>query len=568
MKRCLFIALCMAFVCLSAPSSAWERSSPNVPPDSGLYRDLDKLIAFGLVEPPIRGQRPWPRGEFARMVAEAVSNLSKQEETGDDSFKGSLRQGARRRQITIAIDRLKEEFHDELVDMGAVEGERMRYRIHPMKDFTIFGTYLDSPSIAVPANNGRGPINAVINPLGDYNLGRQATDGMQVAQEFTSWFGAGRFFSGLVRPRFEENTFRSGEMTAMATVQNANGTFRAGNFSVEFGRDSMFWGLGDRDSLLFSTNPRPLDGIWVTNPTPARLPWVFKHLGRWRYTLYGVNQGPQYSHPWSWVMGYKVSLSPAKYVELGLGHAVQIGGEGAPAPSAVDVIGEFFGFRPAGVARNSPNLTNHIFDIDALVRIPRLRGFELYGKISIDDKWWNSIGKTLNQGCSYLAGFYLPALNSSGSLDMRAEFVRTSPLQYRHSLFTDGFTIDRKLLGTDAGLDADAAYVQLRQTVSPRLWAGLTLAWDYRRSDGYTELTNPDGTVGPVVKISWGPREQRYRGVLGVDWRLNDTLRLHVAAGYERARNLGFVYGNNRNNWLAAVALKWDFDRRFALTAN
>ncbi len=556
-----------AILVVSPAARAWERSSPSVPPDSGLYRDLDKLVAWGLIVPPIRGQRPYPRGEFARMTAEAMGSLEKAGEEGTASFEEFFRGRVKAKQIKAVMERLESEFRDELVDMGAVEGEPMAYRFHPVHDFTLFGTYLSSAPVAVPRFNGRGLINALVNPLGDYNLGRQATFGFQAAEEFTGFFEVGRFFSGLVRPRFEQNAYRSGDMSGLATVQNAYGTFRAGNFSMKFGRDSMFWGMGDRDSLLYSTNPRPLDGIWVTNPTPARLPWVFKYLGRWRYTLYGVNMGPEYNVPWAWTMGYKVSLAPAKYVELGFGHAVIIGGEGAPSPSAVDVIGEFFGFRPAGTSAASPNISNHMFSLDLLVRIPELRGFEIYGTMAIEDKW-KSVTKTLTQGCSYQGGFYLPALNPSGSLDLRIEYAHTNPLQYRHSRYADGFTINRKLIGTDGGPDADTVHVKLRQTVTRKLILGLALDWDYRRSDTYAELVNPDGTAGPIVKIASGPTDQRFRGVMDADWRMSETLRLQMAAGYERAINEGFRDGNDRNNWLLSAAMTWYFDRYFAKSFN
>ena len=81
--------LVFAAITLVAPNLfAWERASPSVPPESGLYRDLDKLVAFSLVTPPIRGQRPYPRGEFARMTAEAMTKLSKLDEGDAESFEG------------------------------------------------------------------------------------------------------------------------------------------------------------------------------------------------------------------------------------------------------------------------------------------------------------------------------------------------------------------------------------------------------------------------------------------------------------------------------------------------
>jgi hypothetical protein len=561
----LALACCLA---AAAPAHAAE-SSPSVPPDSPYYRDLDKLVAFGLALPPILGQKPYSRSEFARMTAEAMGRW-KEEEGGDppaaDSFESYIKAGERRRQIGIILKRLESEFGEELTDMGAIEGERMRYRVHPLEEFVFYGTYLSSAPTTIPQDNGRGTINAVINPLRDYDLGRHPVFGTVSAEEAVARFKAGKYFSGYFRPRFEVDIPRVDPMGGHVYVQNAQGAFRAGNFEFRFGRDSMVWGPGDRGSLLFSTNPRPFDGVWITNPTPARLPWVFKHLGRWRYTLYGINLGPEYVRKWAWLAGYKFSLAPARYVELGFGHAVQIGGEGAPTPSFLDVLGEFTGFRPAGTDPNSPNLTNHTFEIDLLVRIPQLRGLQIYGNVAIED-YWKSVKKTLTQGCSYLGGIYLPALNPSGTMDLRAEYVHTNPLEFRHTLYSDGFTLDRRLIGTDAGPDADTLHILFRHTLSRRMWYGVTADWDFRRSNTYAELRNPDGTAGPIVKVANGPSEQRWRGLLDLDVGLRKGASLHLTGGYERVRNQRFVAGADCNNFVVAAALSLDLDRHFAFAA-
>ena len=549
-------------------SFAWQRSTPNVPPDSYLYRDLNKLIAFGLVHPLVKGQRPYPRSEFARMTAEAMKNYEEkikvEVKVEDESLKKFVKRTNRERQIEIVLGHLKSEFKEELVDMGAIEGEKKDFRIHPFEEFITDMTYLDSPATTVPPFNGRGNINAQVNPLDDYNLGRHAIDGFQQAEELTARFEATKFMSGYFRPRFEVDlpSGTGDDMTGHVYIQNAYATFTAGNFSIEFGRDSMLWGFGERGSLHFSTNPRPLDGVRITNPKPARLPWVFKYLGEWRYTLYGFNLGPEQARAWPWIAGYKFSLLPAKYVELGFGHTVEMGGEGAPSLSALDVLGEFTGFRPAGTDPTSPNKTNHMFEVDLLVRIPEASGLEIYGNMSVDD-YWKSIRKTLTQGCSYMTGIYLPAINPSGSADLRVEFVWTNPLHYRHSLYPDGYTENQKLIGTDAGPDAYNLHALFRHTLSPKLWYGLSLDFDYRRSDSYTELRNPDGTAGPIVKTATGPAESRYRGVAELDLKFKKYNTLHFSAGYERVMNSQFQQGVDRNNFLLAASLNLNFDRHF-----
>jgi hypothetical protein len=551
--------------CLSSGADAWVRSSSSVPPDDNAYRLLDKLIAFSLCEPPIRSQRPYPRGEFARMTAEAMKKYAEMKEKAGEpkSFKKYVKREARMREIGEVIDALKAEFRGELIDMGAIEGERMRYRIHPIEEFVFYRQYLNSPPTQIPVNNGRGTINALVNPLGDYDLGRHPIDGYQSAEELVARFQLGKFFSAYFRPRLEVNFPRQGDLWGNPYIQNAYGTFKAGNFSMKAGRDSMIWGFGDRGSLLYSTNPRPLDGVWLTNPEPARLPWYFKYLGRWRYTLYAANLGPGYVRKWGWIAGYNLSLAPARYVEIAFGHAVQIGGEGAPTPSAVDVIGEFFGFRPAGTDPNSPNLTNHMFEIGLLVRIPQLRGVELYGNFALEDKW-KSVKKTLTHGMSYLGGLYLPALNNTGSMDLRIEYVHSNPLQYRHSRYADGWTINQRLIGSDAGPDANTLYAQFRHSISPKIWYGVTFGWDYRSSDRWVELPNR----GDIVKTLSGPTEQRWRGLLDLDWRVKPEIKLHFTGGYERVGNLHFQQNVHRNNFVLAASLHFYWDKYFAFAAN
>jgi len=566
----LLIALALFGACRPALCADRWRSTPEVPPDSTLYRDLDKLVAFGLVEPPVRGQRQYERWEFARMAAEAEKKLAADDEKAKDSgsFDEFVKRKKRMREIDRVLTRFRDEFREELTDMGALEGERMRYRVHPLEKVIFNGTYLNSPPTQIPPNNGRGAIDAWVNPLADYNLGRHPIDGGLFAVEAVGRFDAGRFLSGYVSPRFEADMpSTNDDVQGHAYLQNGYATFRAGNFAIKAGRDSMIWGPGERGSLLFSTNPRPLDGVWITNPEPARLPWIFKYLGRWRYTLYGANFGPGYDLKYAWMAGYKLNLAPAKYVEIGFGHAVQMGGEGAPGLSAWEIIGEFTGFRPAGTSTTAPNKSNHMFEIDLLVRIPQLRGLEMYANVAIED-YWKSISKTLTQGCSYLAGVYLPALNPSGTLDLRIEFTTINPLQYRHGMYVDGWTLNQKLIGSDTGPDGQSVHALLRKTISPKMWAGLTFGWDYRQSNTYTELRNPNNTAGPIVKTAIGPTEQRWRGLVDLDWKLKPSATLHLTGGYERVGNLHYQQNVHKNNGIGAATLTLDLDRFFGFSAN
>lgn len=561
------IVLILSMLVIPSSAFAWDRSTSSVSPDSPYYRDLDKLVAAKLAKPPILGQRPYPRSEFARMTAEAIENLDKIENVEPGSYSTLVKRERGYWQARISIRRLKREFNEELVDAGAVDDEKKRYRIHPLEKLNIYNRYLNSPDLVIISNNGRGSIEANVNPLGDYKLGRHAVDGYTSAEELVGRFQVTKFLSGYVSPRFEVDFYRNDDMQAHAYIQNAYTTFKAGNFSAKVGRDSQVWGFGERGSLLYSTNPRPLDGVWLTNPTPERLPWHFKYLGKWRYTLYGVNLGPGRPRKWSWLMGYKVSVLPSDYVELGFGHSVMIGGEGSQSPSALDVVGEFFGFRPAGTSGTSDNLSNHQFEVDFLVRIVPLRGTQLYANAAIEDKW-KSIAKTLDHGMSYLGGIYIPALNPSGSMDLRMEYERINPLQYRHGRYAAGYTENRKIIGSDAGPDSDSVHAKFRHTLSENTWYGLSFDWEWRQSDLYRELVQANGLAGDIEKIASGPTDVRYRGTLDFNFQIRDDVKCRLAAGYERAVNIFYVEGDDRNNYLASVGLQIDLDRFFGFSAN
>lgn len=546
---------------------AWSRSSSSVPPDSEYYRDLDKVVAAKLAKPTILGQRPYPRSEFARMAIEASRKLQEIEGDSAKTYSELVKRDRHLWQARLSLRRLEKEFAEDIADLESPSGELERYRIHPFEKLYIAGRYLNSPTTDIIPNNGRGGLSAEINPLADYNLGRHPIDGGTVSLEPVARFEATKFLSGYVQPRFESDMYRSGEGQGHAYIQNAYATFKAGNFSFKAGRESQVWGYGDRGSLLYSTNPRPMDGMWVTNPTPARLPWIFKYLGKWRYTLYGVNLGPEQVRSWPWLAGYKLGLLASDYVELGFGHSVMMGGDGAITPSFVDVIGEFFGFRPAGTSPGSPNLTNHIFEVDMLLRLVPLRGTQIYGGFAIDDKWSN-VRKTLKHGMSYQGGVYFPALNESGSMDLRIEYVRTSPLQYRHSGYRDGYTENRKIIGSDLGPDGDSIHVAFRQTLSENTWFGLSFDWEYRRSDRYREIKLPNGRAGDVIKIASGPTDTRYRGMMDFNFNASKNVKVNLAAGYERAVNISYVEGDDRNNYLLGARFEINLDRYFGFSKN
>ncbi|MFA5812492.1 MAG: capsule assembly Wzi family protein, partial [bacterium] len=314
MRRFLAVAaglllLCAALAAQAAPATTYVDITDQA------YRDIDKLVAFGLCRPPIADQRPFTRGEFARLLAMARSNWAKQRdgEADETDYKVFARSLARRRYIDRIIERLTTKFSEELVAIGAIEGERAFIRGHPFDELRLDTIFASSAPLVIQPNNGYGTINAVVNPFLDYREGRHAVDGVQTAFEIDNRFTFGRHFAIAFRPRVESDSWRNGDALIRPYLQDGYGVLQFGDAALTFGRKSVVWGPGEHGGLLFSNNPRPMDLIEFSTPSPFQLPWVFKYLGEWRISMLGANMGPENPHPYWWLGAWRLSLMPVRY---------------------------------------------------------------------------------------------------------------------------------------------------------------------------------------------------------------------------------------------------------------
>ena len=564
MKRCALVLLLFCAM-LAAPRAEAATVSTFVDDlTDRAYRDLDKLVAFGFCGPTIKDQRPYARSEFARLVAQAIEKRNAMEAAPQEAqgFERLYAERKRLKYIDEIIKRMTEEFREELVERGAMEGEAPAISGHPVEKLRMDLIYSSSAPLRIIPDNGYGTIDALADPFLAYRDGRHLVDGAQSSFEFDNRFRFGRHFALEVTPRVESNSWREGDANVEALLQRGYGVLQAGNAALAFGRRSVAWGPGKRGALLVTNNARSLDMVEFLTPSPGRLPWVFSHLGQWRISLLGANLGPDASFRYGWMGAWRLSYLPARYVEVGIGHTVLMGGEGAPSLTALEVVGEYFGFRPGGSSPGDKNGANQMMEGSVLLRIPQLWGVEIYGVLANEDKR-DTLKRFLRDGSSYLAGLYLPRLNPSGTADFRFEFRRMCAIMYRHGLFWKGSTLNSLIIGDNLGPDAMGAGGVFRYELSPRFEVNAAFDWEVRRSDIHGDSGDPDGSLGDIVVVRPGPHEERYRLILAPRYMSAKGTRIDIAAGYERVLNAGYVQGLSRNNWLAAVGLTLDFDRFF-----
>jgi hypothetical protein len=526
----LFSAVFLALFSASRPASAGY-STTNVPVNDPVYRDIDKLIAAGLVRDDIYGQRPWSRVEIARLISDAMKNSAGVEVPP---------------YINEILRELEREYQDELSGSNATKARLDEVRF----DYTL----LDSPDRTVPVNNGLGSINAFVNPFASYQEGRHFVDGSTLAIEPTVSADLTKFFSFYARPRFELLIPKSGGDQVNPIVQQLYGKFAYKNFELEVGRDSLVWGQGEYGGLILSNNARPLDMIKISSSAPFYLPSILKYLGPSKATFFIANLGPQQSFRYPFLYGLNLSIKPTTWLELGLDHTIITGGEGAPSLNWYDPVEEFFFVRPNG-AHSNIETADQRFGINWRLKIPPLRNTEWYFETLWDDFGRQTVIANITQQMAFVSGIYIPRLLDDGSADLRLEYTRIPAPLYRNSTWVTGYSLDQRLIGSETGPDGNTIRVVSNYDLNPRLMLTGEAAYEERSADIYASTLSSQGQPDQYVKILDNPNEYRMRVTGQLRWNVEKNLRVELKSGYERVYGFNFVSGSDINNFLGSIAV-------------
>ncbi len=548
MKRFRFKIFLVLFFLLLTPSlRAYELSSVNVPIDDPVYRDIDKLAAFGLADDVIYGQRPWSRDEIARLIEKAV----RQREEWGQPLTPDNREIETFTSADELLERLKSQFHEELIDRDAIEGDRKSFRFHPLHYLDAQYTLLESDPRPVPPQNGLAAIDAVVNPLVANDEGRHYPKGHQFSIETEHYLRASPYFSFYARPRFEADITNSGNGSVNVFAQQLYGKFSIHNFELEAGRDSLEWGQGEFGGILLSNNARPLDMIKLSNPSPLIPPWIFKYLGPIRYTFFIANMGPEREFPYSFLTGLKFTFKPASFLEFGFSKIMMLGGDGAPGPITFGQILRDAFIMHTGAERQ--NISNREAGLDARFFLPALRNTQFYLEVQFEDSD-SSVKYLLGHLSSYQTGIYIPRLGNTGSVNLRLEYRHGSPYFYRHAFFVTGMTLNEKILGDELGPSGNGMYATLTADATSKLQLRTTLQYEIRGGSTYDETLNPRRLITVTPSIS----EKRFGWLMSGTYDFERPMRLMLGFGYERINAFNFASGDNRNAFLAKLGMRFD----------
>lgn len=507
-KQPLLSLLVMGVVAL--PAAAFADTDVNVY-DDVVYLYLDKLAASNLIKSYSPNQRPLSRFAVAKWVEEAESRCQ------DDCASGDK---------TIIFD-----LNQKFPKRGTID-------FVPIKEVNLSWTATNQPESAVP-NDGLGNTGGTVQPLLSYKYGQHYLKYANFYLDTAHYVSATPYFSAYIQP--QAYGVSGSNPHAWLWFWRAYVKAGVGDFEVQIGRDELKWGPGEQ-SLVFSDNFKGFDMIKLTTPSTFRLPWVFKHLGQWRFTTFFALLGKGFSNPNAILSAYRVDYQPIHWFDFGFDHAVIMGGRGAMSPSPLVAIDEYVGFTSS--SGNFRASSNHIMGADFSVRVPPLLGVEFYGKLLLEDTQKETAYMLINNA-GWLAGLNFPKLDAAQKFSLRTEFVYTGQFSYRHSFYASGWSLDGKFLGYDAGDDTYSVTSSLRHQFNFDEFVMGSFRYLYRLNNTYMTSLDASGDPNGLITVTTGPKEQHYIFKASGTKKITKWLNVYADMGLDGVVNRGFVQNNN-----------------------
>lgn len=315
---------------------------------------------------------------------------------------------------------------------------------------------------------------------------------------------AGKYFAGALTPEHRDGDWSIREGYALAAWKKVGiwGGRRAPSFATGVGGGIVLSG-----DAAFTGG-----GIVLTEP--LRLPWIFRHIGAIRYESFLSRLDSNAAVPRPWFFATHASISPHPRLLIGVTQAFMFGGEGV-APFTWSNFKEMFfshGLQSAGTEFENGLASGEVRFRPPLAVVP----LTLYMEWGADDNhaaWTLFPGRvfgaridampgvpSLSLGLEH-AGFSHPCTGCDGC---HCEYYAT---WYRHYLFKDGWTVDRRPIGHPLGGDGSEwlAYGSWDDPGSPLRIEGS--AFHRRRGDYNVYAPTRAGTsVGGRVAATYRTR--------------------------------------------------------------
>jgi hypothetical protein len=551
--------LCAAVALILTPP-VYAQATRLIDPVDPAYRDLRLLIDVGLINRLSLAQRPLSRAAFAHALEEASRNLIRRRAVGLPTLAGGPR----------APDETQLAFFGEVIQSlrnrlnlpdSSPPNERLTPELAPLRTFSIDVSSTDQPSRLIPRDNGLGGIDGRLNTLLFNRQGEPSIDGTSALVESYHTFES-NYVALSLTPQFSFVSPSDSAGRGALRLQEADLRLLLRNVAIDVGREYVVWGQGRDVGMLNSNNSPPLDQIQLSSDEPFSFPWIFRQLGPTRLSFFFADLGADQNFPHAYAIGYRGSIVPTDYLELGASVYTKAGGKGAPPATTTARLIDLLPFLDASAynnvfgARGNFQFSDHYAGFDGRLRLPSL-GTSFYWEVLLNDFDVRRLGSVFWDDAGHVFGFDLPRLSSSGRLQASLEYHHTGLRYYEHEQFISGQTVHQTLTGDPLGPNAQGVYANLDWYASLQRRLGLQLALERRSNDQYAFVPEPH--YGFTIKEH---RPKEWTGRALANWQLlpeRQQIGTLLQFGYARTRNFDFASADDRNGFLGRVALEYRF---------
>jgi len=487
----------------------------NIPLDSSFYTDIDILISQGLIKSSISSTRPFTRDEAGRLLAEAV-DYSK-----IDTISSSL---------SNVLNRMVEDYEEEISE-ARIRGSAPGTFIKPLDEFSMHYNFLNGPF-------------SMFN-----NEGIHSFDGSNAIIQFQSRARLWKAFSFYIQPLYIYNQkYQSieGNDETEFIIHKGYVKFTIDNFEIEWGKDSLWWGPGYHGALLISNNARPFEMIKISNPRATLLPWIFRYLGPFRYTLFysTLNDKAISEHPPnSELFGARLDFKPHPLFEVGLSYLAHFGGD-RPGIENLDLSDYLYILFSSGNRNGDKRDSNKEFAVDIALTLPNLATIlPVAHSLKLYAEWGGEDEATLPYKEAYLVGMVFNDIFLAKGLQLRAEYADLSPKScpgawYRHGWWAMKY--HGRVFGHHAGTDSEDLFIELSHTIKDRFF--YTISFDKERNG-----------------ISNAYTQEKYQYFLEAGYNFKKWSTITLGYSFEEINNVENVKDRKEKNHFIGTELRFRF---------
>ncbi|MEZ5757452.1 MAG: capsule assembly Wzi family protein [Emcibacteraceae bacterium] len=278
--------------------------------------------------------------------------------------------------------------------------------------------------------------------------------------------------AGFTEEKIEANVtvnYRDNVSNHHVNFDNSYIATHLGNWSLYAGAIDRWWGPGQENTLLLSSNARPMMSVGLrrNNPKAFKTKWL-SWMGPWTWDMFVANMGDDRVIPDALMAGMRLGFEPIKNFEVGLSRTMQLCGLDRPCgfstwTKALIAVGDLDNTG----TRNEPGNQLASIDLSYSTNFGD-KSLKIYAEGTAEDQnvilpfqYSRLVGGTLTMPIGENGDSLSINAELSDSGDVQAWFFgkRYPGTMYNHSIYGTGHRYDGRSLGHS--LDTDSRLASL-----------------------------------------------------------------------------------------------------------